>query len=80
MTEWQPIETAPKEFLDGECGERILAYFPDEVDGHGRVGAVFLVWWSVTWCREGRWEDPEDGSGFTSEPTHWMPLPDRPAS
>jgi hypothetical protein len=78
MTGWQPIETAPKELLDGECGERILADFPDEFDGHERKGAVFIVWWSITWCKEGRWEEP-GGDGFATEPTRWQPVPDRPA-
>lgn len=80
MSQWQPIETAPKE--PDECGLTpviILGFAPDEED------------WTLESC-EGRWSsDPwrdrppcfvssidPDNPLEPPQPTHWMPLPDPP--
>lgn len=63
MSEWQPIETAPK-----EDGCEILGW-----DGNS---VQVLEWWAgggnprlACWM---------DGHGISFEPTHWMPLPEPP--
>ena len=62
MSEWQPIETAPKD------GRLILAATPRATDFSG----FFVVYWSgpdENWLYSvGRW----------IKPTHWMPLPAPP--
>lgn len=76
MTEWQPIETAPKD------GTHILAYMEN---------AVIEAWWEDTsygnpeYEGRGEWECPNlssHGCGccsiFNDAPTHWMPLPHAP--
>ena len=69
MSEWQPIETAPKD------GTKILVHGPMKEDPatatpHDRTYTEVCPWylgrWTVTW---------KVGHG---EPTHWMPLPDPP--
>jgi hypothetical protein len=72
MSEWQPIETAPK---DGT--KILLGYFPDPV----YEGASVMRSWEVAfwhgihrkWC--GR--ELLNSEGYFS-PTHWMPLPEYP--
>lgn len=66
MSQWQPIETAPKN------GRIILVAFPilsGAAKGQMVVG-------ESQWCDGGYWE------GFhrpdKEQPTHWMPLPDPP--
>ena len=70
MSEWQPIETAPKD------GREILLYDGDRVTFGGYLNAqsqgvepqaeheTFCGWWSV--------------SGSDDVFTHWMPLPEPP--
>lgn len=67
MSEWQPIETAPKD------GTAILVWFEPEVWD--------VVFWSSQrqqWCQgtggwgSDRWSDAD------AEGAHWMPLPDPP--
>jgi hypothetical protein len=68
MTEWQPIETAPKD------GTNILV-----ANAEGWVGQVF---WQNRWYNENHagWMiancDEEYGEYITA--THWMPLPEPP--
>jgi len=62
MSQWQPIETAPKD------GQYFLAYAPG-------CGRLLMRCWSEqsseTFALEGpSWKNPE--------PTHWMPLPPAP--
>ena len=80
MSEWQPIETAPKD------GTRILVSF-------GTMG-VWLVswdtpeWWgshddgSGIWCTDDNKHGPYALRGYNDDgpraPTHWMPLPAPP--
>lgn len=76
MTDWQPIETAPKD------GTHILAFME---------GAVIEAWWEDMSYGEpdragmGEWECPRlssHGCGCCCStndwPTHWMPLPTPP--
>ena len=64
MSEWQPIETAPR------TGESVLWGHPVHgvQQGHWANGPVSCVY------------DEDCGylSPFTSPPTHWMPLPAPP--
>lgn len=67
MSEWQPIETAPKVPLVD-----ILVYRPNgEVDSC--IPVVGVDYWSTAlgncWARSNR----------QKQPTHWMPLPEPPA-
>lgn len=66
MTDWQPIETAPKD------GTSVLFYLR-----HG--GFCFGGWqeWEDSTGKSmSAWQD--NGEGFTLDPTHWMPLPAPP--
>ena len=63
MSEWQPIETAPKD------GTEILAW--------SRREGVFVVFWYTLmggWC----WTAHDLDGDETMNPTHWMPLPELP--
>lgn len=73
MTEWQPIETAPKD------GTPILLARKEYID----IG----LWDHTHICRQGAapgsWMSGFDGSGPDGPeddywPTHWMPLPQPP--
>ena len=65
MTEWQPIETAPK---DGTTHILVLD------DGWFCISA----WWDDSERNEGGqcWKSSQWHSWLT--PTHWMPLPEPP--
>ena len=67
MTEWQPIDTAPKDGTD------ILAYL-EWTDKSGEIRVIrwdeeMEVWWGDYAY------DPDDEFEY---PTHWMPLPAPP--
>ena len=75
MSEWQPIETAPKD------GTSILVYF-------GTIGVRQVAWtepsyadWEI-WCVDDNKHGPYALRGYSDEgpraPTHWMPLPPLP--
>jgi len=82
MSEWQPIETAPK---DGS--EIIGAFFRDYGDGSTNAYGP----WTVAF-RKGRWRSSWDGSEVVDymsdfgttykepdvDPTHWIPMPALP--
>lgn len=83
MSEWQPIETAPK------TGRTLLLGYPNKL---GNWRTVRGQWMSEDYIAE-YWEEPDDvepGWFETSEeaedvpncwridPTHWMPLPPPP--
>ena len=64
MTDWQQIETAPKD------GTRILLCW----EGHPTLAAhVELGWFgrAGVFCNT-------YGKAFSGKPTHWMPLPPPP--
>jgi len=63
MTEWQPIETAPKDgvYILALCRANPLSPRRYEFARMGARG----------WIRQ-------DGRAVPYEPTHWMPLPEPP--
>lgn len=63
MSEWQPIETAPK---DGD----ILVWGPH---GHGHM----VVFWGTSSGPEFPW-GTLDGTAYPEVFTYWMPLPEPP--
>lgn len=65
MSEWQPIETAPK---DGETP--VLTWYPKAYQGKG--GHYVMLWQDGKW-----WAIP---GAFELKPTHWMPLPSPPST
>lgn len=73
MSEWQPIETAPKD------GTPLLIFSPDSIKPN-----VFICIWT-DWTDEndtvieGNWTDLGNEQEFGATPTHWQPLPDPPA-
>lgn len=85
MSDWQPIETAPKD------GTEVLLFVPGYIGGRRVMeGNIVVGAWidDHAWGREGVWwsdiSDPYEGhSGATADsvdltPTHWMPLPEAP--
>lgn len=67
MSEWQPIKTAPKDWID------VMLYCPDDDDGTGANG-VCCGWFSM---KDGGYNCWMSNSGPVC-PTHWMPLPSPP--
>ena len=75
MSEWKPIETAPKD------GSKILLADYSGLKNYGVKDGM--------WIASGFWEPPEsnlerghwtDKVEWLYSPTHWMPLPQPPAS
>lgn len=72
MSEWQPIETAPKDGTD------ILLYLP----GAAQCFSMIIGHWSA--CDELPDDDawypttPHAADSLDIDPTHWMPLPKAP--
>ena len=62
VSEWQPIETAPR-----DNKTRLLGY-----PVHGQVGEVYWL------QEKNRSSWVASTGGFFVHPTHWMPLPDPP--
>lgn len=75
MSEWQPIETAPK----GRTLDGILVWAPSRVALQG--GWVFKVRWGYH-DRTGDYgwlcADCDDPDIASDHLTHWMPLPEPP--
>lgn len=80
MTDWQPIETAPKEhekWLLGYDGSTVIpivwvnSAFDDEVEGGRYSGwaCAGYEWGNVLYKSVYKPDNP---------PTHWMPLPEPP--
>lgn len=85
MSEWQPIDTAPRDgteiLLFGACGCRV-GYFDTEFNDEPYGTRPYSGWWSF----EGEispefpaWRDL-DVIEAKNPPTHWMPLPEPPDS
>lgn len=75
-SEWQPIDSAPKD------GTRILVF---EGAGSPVCGKVYVGFWyegdeqaSLPYSDK-CWSDTADPS-YERSPTHWMPLPEPPGS
>jgi hypothetical protein len=69
MSEWRPIETAPRN------GDDVLLYRRDEWGDRD-----ILVGWLGSddlWRYNAPLNDPE--AEITPRPTHWQPLPEPPA-
>ena len=65
MSEWQPIETAPKD------GTKIIVF--DHYDG------VVIARWRMRWPESGyEWIEATGEEYENYRPTHWMPLPEPP--
>jgi hypothetical protein len=79
MSEWQPIETAPK-------SERLIGWFPlpGGTTSHARVHVMYWTNWDGLRGFIPCWNVTGWGAGmdalFKYQPTHWMPLPDPPRS
>lgn len=72
MSQWQPIETAPK---DGAPVIISVAGFVGEA-AYRAEGSHEGAWW---WANEGPGDYHADSiDSRHGEPTHWMPLPDPP--
>lgn len=69
MSEWQPIETAPKD------GRELLG-----VDAEGDMGVMFYGMGSGRWLAHAfAWTAYAATRDLVPcEPTHWMPLPEPP--
>ena len=77
MSEWQPIETAPKDRTE----VIIFGLWAGEITGRERTPGIFLA----SYCGPGGDFDGYDwsvsgGDAYASwaKPTHWMPLPEPP--
>jgi len=68
---WQPIETAPKD------GTAILIYEPPPNWPTEKVGVVYVVVWESDYVKA--WVEA-DGERYRTfdDSTHWMPLPQPP--
>ena len=78
MSEWQEIESAPKD------GTVLLGYDSDEGGGIS-MGVVVIYWWDADEDDPeqypAEWRVHEIGTGDEIERaniTHWMPLPEPP--
>ncbi len=63
MSEWQPIETAPRD------GTEVLTF--------GKHGTSVLFW-DDEYAAEKCWREKSAWLALRDEPTHWMPLPPAP--
>ena len=70
MTDWQPIETAPKD------GTPILAWPCG--DGWGGKFPYVVQWVPPNEHHDGLWREAAGEQYDDFDPTHWMPLPEPP--
>jgi hypothetical protein len=80
VTDWQPIDTAPKSTSTPVPGggahvrgAYFLGYCPDE-SATDPVSCICICWWEPH-IGKGKWWGEGD---YELRPTHWMPLPDPP--
>ena len=66
MTEWQKIETAPRD------GVRILTFVASPIENNNQIEVGYFDRLEYPDDSDGTWRD--DGE----EPTHWMSLPEPP--
>ena len=66
MTNWQPIETAPKDGI-------FLGWVPTYFQGKG--GHALVIWSQGEWWDDKGWTLTSVGTPVF---THWMPLPEPP--
>ena len=82
MSEWQPIETAPKD------GTRVMLWRGPANFGN-RAEMVITEWHDGAWCwpdgvgsvsTHGEWTEDDILNGYEDAVnfTHWMPLPPAP--
>jgi hypothetical protein len=73
MSEWQPIETAPRDFVTTvdlwAGGQR----YADCFWGRPTYGPK-----EYAWCHEERYDSDGPVDELVRNPTHWMPLPEPP--
>lgn len=77
MSEWQPIETAPRD------GTPVLVFIPapyPEHDDPKMATAVYFgrKWGWEVWCLPAEWDGQVVDKSLVDAPTHWMPLPAPP--
>lgn len=87
MSEWQTIETAPKD------GTPFLAYTPSKIEREYIAAYIcdnyaLCVWNHGAWCAVEAEDNGYAGGEMTGwcedwelvriDPTHWMPLPEPP--
>ena len=72
MSEWQPIDTAPKDRRVDLWGINHLRH-----DKAGERICNVSFGWVRDWLGNER-QDWQHGRGDDFEPTHWMPLPEPP--
>ena len=74
MSEWQPIETAPKD------GAAVLIYQPADTD-NDLPAVIQVARYEATLFEPNifRWIEAEGEQYETYSPTHWMPLPAPPS-
>ena len=73
MSEWQPIETAPKDRM-------ILGYIPDPPEWSSIYGHVRVILADEFDGRLVEWTHFAGDDTTTVVPTHWMPLPEPPSA
>lgn len=77
MSDWQPIETVPRD------GRKVLLYRPLAHRTSDEAFAVKRTTPAPSFCWQKTIPDGTDGLNFTDGlcyATHWMPIPEPPAS
>lgn len=80
MTEWQPIETAPKDGTEVLVWCSKCALVPIAMS-YSSAAYFELEYGDPEYMEEGwymSWSYPVDPPEVTWQPTHWMPLPPPP--
>lgn len=70
MSEWQPIETAPRD------GTSVLLFCPADDCWESYIAQG----WYESGIFDRRWYAAVDENPLSPQPTHWMPLPNPPAT
>jgi len=67
MTDWQTIDTAPKD------GTEVLCHY-----GQAWGGETVVLAWFKDWNGKGNGAWVREGDNDYADPSHWMPLPEPP--